>query len=365
MRRYVHEESYTPLRGLSDWIASRCDGRSDIVEAIRASDEHVYVERIVDIREPALVEPRQGYVFVRYGVYRPSFNWWQLNDGPHMRSFGSYAAWLLRRDRVSFLPEAVSFRTRWEANYWHCHDEVLSKLILVDRMELPPEIPLLISPLLWNAPFFREMRLARGLRDRNWVVHDRPVWSMRLILCIRGPTRIENARFARDLFRDSDIGVARASGAEMPLLFLSRPPGIERHLDNDEELRAELDRFGFQTLQPEHLPFWDQVERFRAARCVVLPHGAGLANLVHRVGRPTGVVELIPGDREFLRRVYGPWLSREAGFAYRAVVGSAMSNNDGFTVAPEAVTTAVASVLRELDGMHCGPHASRARTVRE
>ena len=63
----------------------------------------------------------------------------------------------------------------------------------------------------------------------------------------------------------------------------------------------------------------------RAARCVVLPHGATLANLMYRVGRPTGLVELFPGDPDYLRRVYGPWLSRAAGFVYRAVVGSELS----------------------------------------
>jgi hypothetical protein len=350
MQGYVLEEPYMPLRGLSEWLAPRCDESRGMVEAVRVSEEDVYTTRLVDIREPALVEPGRGYVFLRHGVYRPSFNWWQLDDGPHVRSFCEYAAWLLGRDRVRCLPEAVSFRTPWEENYWHCHDEVLSKLILVERMGLPGDIPLLIGSRLWNAPFFQEMRSAAGLRERNWIVHDTPVWAKRLVLCVQGPTRLENACFARDLFRDADAGFARATGAGAPLLFISRPRGITRHLGNDEELRRELARVGFRTVQPERLPFWEQVDCFRAARCVVLPHGAGLANLVHRVGSPTGLVELFPGEPEFLRRVYGPWLSREAGFAYRAVVGSPLSEGDDFTVTPDAVTRAVDAVLRELDG---------------
>jgi len=350
MQRYVNEATYYPIRGLGDWVASRADERGVVADAIRPFDADAYWTRTVDIREPALLEPRSGYVFLRHGVYRPSFNWWQYDDGPHIRAFADYARWLTRPGRVRYLAEAVSFRTNWEQNYWHCHDEVLSKLLLVDRMQLSPDIPLLIAPRLWHAPFFQEMLRARALRDRNWVVHDAPVRSNRLILCIQGPTSPDSPRFTRDLFRDPDVSVAPVD-ATAPLLFVNRPATVERHLDDDGELRDALATLGFDSIEPERLTFWEQVERFRAARCVVTPHGAAFANLVHRVGRPTGVVEIFPDDADYVGRVYGRWLSRESGFAYRAVVGSRMSGSGAFTVSRDAVVGAVTAVLREVESL--------------
>jgi len=152
----------------------------------------------------------------------------------------------------------------------------------------------------------------------------------------------------RDLFGDADADNVPTAGSTAPLLYVRRPPDVTRHVDNDDEVRQALARLGFQTIEPERLPFREQVERFRAARCIVLPHGAALANLVHRIGRPTGVVELFPGEWEFVRRVIGPWLSRDAGFGYRAVAGTPLSEHGGFSVPRDAVISAVTAVLREL-----------------
>jgi capsular polysaccharide biosynthesis protein len=345
----VREQAYAPLRGLGDWIATRSSGDQRLVAAIRASDDDVYTTRLVDIREPALVEPRRGYVFLRRGLYRSSFNWSALDDGPDARALLQYGSWVASRRRVRFLPTAVSLRTRWEENYWHCHDEVLSKLLLLDRLDVPGDTPLLVGARLWDAEFFREMREEAGLRDRNWVVHDRPVWSERLLLPLQGPIQLENAVFSRDLFRAGGAETGRTSGGTPPLLYVSRPGDAIRHIENHDELYHELSPMGFEAVQPERLSFREQIEWFRAARCVVLPHGAALANLMYRVGRPTGLVELFPADPDYLRRVYGPWLSRAAGFAYRAVVGSALSRRRGFTVDPNQVAAAAAAVLREVD----------------
>ena len=133
---------------------------------------------------------------------------------PRLRSYVEYVAWLLGRDRVRCLPEAVSFRTRWEENYWHCHDEVLSKLILVERMGLPGDIPLLIGPRLWNAPFFQEMRSAAGLRERNWIVHDTTGLVEAVgALCPGSTIASRTLGSLADLFRDADAdaSVARAT----------------------------------------------------------------------------------------------------------------------------------------------------------
>ena len=54
MQRYVSEERYWPLAGLSNWIRARSDDESRaIADAARRYDDDYYVTRIVDIREPS------------------------------------------------------------------------------------------------------------------------------------------------------------------------------------------------------------------------------------------------------------------------------------------------------------------------
>src|SRR5262249_2521177 len=71
------------------------------------------------------------------------------------------------------------------------------------------------------------------------------------------------------------------------------------------------------------------VALFRAARCVVLVHGAGLVNLVHRIGRPAAVAEVFPGD---YAAPHLAWMAREFGFEYRAVRGDRRTEGEGFRV---------------------------------
>jgi hypothetical protein len=347
MRSYARVETYTPLSGLGTWLDTRASQDGLVRGAIEPAVDDVYETRFVDVREPAFIEWRHGYLFIRRGLYRESFNWWQFDDGPRARSLFSYARWVVARDRRNHFPEVVSLRTLWESNFWHCHDEVLSKLMLVDGADLSADVPLLVGRALWGQPFFQEMLKAKSLRGRNWVVHDADVTADRAILCIQGPTRFENASFARDLLRDPEQPLTSDGSVNTKLLVL-RPRSVERHFLNEDELRSALTSFGFRAVRTEDMPFWEQVRLFTAAECVVMAHGAALANLVHRIGRPTGLVEVFPRDPRYVRRVYGPWLAREAGFSYRAVVGSPLSAGGGLTVPPGELVLAVVAVLAEL-----------------
>ncbi len=208
-----------------------------------------YESRFVDVREPTLIEHRHGYVFIRRGLYRASFNWWQLQEGPGDH-FSRIARWKTRRAAFLHLPEVISLRTAWEANFWHCHDEVLSKFIMMEDRKLPATIPCLVSPQLWSRRFFQEMIQTQRLCDRRWIVHDQPVTADRVILCVQGPMRFENALFARDLFTHEHHEVPRRSLEREPasksdqLIFIIRPPFLERHFDQSERNagRPDTDR---------------------------------------------------------------------------------------------------------------------------
>ena len=71
-------------------------------------------------------------------------------------------------------------------------------------------------------------------------------------------------------------GVAPGLGER---LYISREQARRRRVANEPELWAELEPRGFKKLHLEELTWAQQINAFRAARIVVAPHGAGLANL--------------------------------------------------------------------------------------
>lgn len=74
-------------------------------------------------------------------------------------------------------------------------------------------------------------------------------------------------------------------------VYVSRKNTPRRALNNEGELEEALTAIGFKTVYAEQLSLREQIEVFRQARCVVAPHGAGLANLVW-CDKPSGVIEI-------------------------------------------------------------------------
>lgn len=96
-------------------------------------------------------------------------------------------------------------------------------------------------------------------------------------------------------------------------LYISREHAGRRRVRNEPALWAQLAARGFSKLHLETLSWREQVSAFSAAKCVVAPHGAGLANLVFcRPG--TRIVEFF--HPHYVNRGYER-LSRTAELDYR------------------------------------------------
>lgn len=99
-------------------------------------------------------------------------------------------------------------------------------------------------------------------------------------------------------------------------LYITRENAARRRVSNESELWAQLESRGFVKLSLEALSWREQVAAFAAARVVVAPHGAGLANVVFcRPG--TRVVEFF--NRSYVNPCFEQW-AHAARLDYRAVV---------------------------------------------
>ena len=77
------------------------------------------------------------------------------------------------------------------------------------------------------------------------------------------------------------------------LLYVSRNEARMRRLLNEEAILPTLRDLGFEIIRPGEMPLATQVEKFRNARVVLAPHGAGLTNILFcRPG--TTLIEIFP-----------------------------------------------------------------------
>lgn len=124
------------------------------------------------------------------------------------------------------------------------------------------------------------------------------------------------------------------------LVYISRAGAGRRCVTNEEQLVRALEARGFLICRLEEMSVAEQVRLFAAARVVVAPHGAGLANLAF-ADSPI-VVELFPSD-------WWPWghyvpLSHAVGGRHHPVIG----NWDGAEGSFKVDTDRVAALLDEV-----------------
>lgn len=155
------------------------------------------------------------------------------------------------------------------------------------------------------------------------------------------PTRRALARldaFTADLGRDAPDGSPER-------LYLVRSGATRRQVRNEAELRAMLVALGFTPVALETCAWEEQIRRFRHARVVVAPHGAGLANLAFSAPG-TRVIELFP--RRYVHGGYAR-LAALRGLDYHPLVEpgdtpptyATDANHDDLTVDLAAVRTAI------------------------
>jgi hypothetical protein len=105
--------------------------------------------------------------------------------------------------------------------------------------------------------------------------------------CLRNhPRMIDGIAWLREQVAD------QMADAATELLYVSRQDATRRRVSNEEEIIAALVPLGFRVITPGNMTVAEQIRAFSAARVIVAPHGAALANLVFA---PAGtlVVELV------------------------------------------------------------------------
>jgi capsular polysaccharide biosynthesis protein len=207
---------------------------------------------------------------------------------------------------------AANILSLWCENYYHWLVDALPRLAVLRAVGLP-ELPI-VTPARCTS--FQDGSLrSLGVTDRRLpfsgsrMFFDTLVWPSGLDPI--GFPSPRTAAWLRHAFLD-DL----APSSPQTRLYVRRS---SRTLGNEPEVSKVLDRFGLEVVQPETLPFAEQVRLFSQAELVVGCHGAGMANSVF--ARPGArILELFqPGYINL--SIYR--LARSAGMRYGYLVGRA------------------------------------------
>ncbi len=186
--------------------------------------------------------------------------------------------------------EVINLHSRFDTNYFHFINNVLTKLPLLDRLGLAPKVPVVVPQRVAKTPHFQRT-LARGAINRPVIVQgEREFITAETVYTVK-PHDPD-----RELLEDvcDRLGV-HADPAAGEQIFISRGPGAasQRLFRNQAELDAILARFSIRKVDPQALSFDEQIGLFSRSRLVVGPHGAGLTNILWRREAPMTLVELI------------------------------------------------------------------------
>jgi capsular polysaccharide biosynthesis protein len=95
-------------------------------------------------------------------------------------------------------------------------------------------------------------------------------------------TGLPSARLCHQLSQRLRAALPPAyTNLETPLLYISRSHAQRRRVVNEDALLKMLSAYGFVAHNLENLSISQQIRLFSQAKCVIAPHGAGLANIIY------------------------------------------------------------------------------------
>ncbi len=188
---------------------------------------------------------------------------------------------------------------------------------ILDRLKVPPEKRLRCSK---NFVHQFERLVVPAM--------PAPLWQVAPWAC----------EWVRSLFPEGNSGPEK--------IYLSRHGTKRRRLVNETELETQLAALGFACVQPELLSVAEQAKLVGAARYVVAPHGAGLANLVF-APRGAKVIELLHPENQTPCYKH---LALARGLHYTSLVGARARGLAAHNRRDAEFTIEIADVLRLLAG---------------
>lgn len=288
----------------------------------------------------------------------------------------------LQRHRA---PCAISLVGGATHNYVHWLTETLPKLLMIDRCPEFQDLPLLVDgdlhPNIHEALDFFNVHRREIIKVPK--LHPVHLDSMVIVSSptyvpfeLRDSANVARTKLSPKAIQFSPTGISAiqtaierlrpdASTSRSRRLYLRRN-STTRKITNITELEPLLEAAGFETIDPEHLTFREQVDLFQAATCVVCQAGAALGNLC--LAPPGCLFVTFAARSEHVNYRYFSHLATVLGHTLAYVVGdpgedqNAWSAHRDIRIEPADLAAALNEIERRLETLS-GAKANRSTFV--
>lgn len=258
---------------------------------------------VADQNDNLLVDSFRAFGQVgRYGFHEVKPRVFERHFPPSLRQRGS----------------AIVLGIQTNGNYFHWLMEALPRMWLAGCFESLENSAVLVPDL---TPWMRDMLTATGVDPERLVPlsGEATTWE-HLVMPSRGLANIHtftwHALQLMDFLRGRVANVAATGGRR---LFVSRSKSASRQMENEDEVFAVAETYGFTRVFPQDLKFEDQLALFAGAESIAGALGAGLANAAFMA--PGGsLIEFAPEQREGDAVLFAN-LAHYRGLRYAGVVG--------------------------------------------
>lgn len=300
----------------------------------RPPDWRLRVDRIERLTGDVRIEPGHAIAFL------PDRRIFEMTRNVH-REIEPAAVGPSAGQDVRHVPALIHFDGFLGANLWHFYCDCLGPLLMLRQSgAVDPDLPVLIHRKVWERPHVRFALSQPALGEVRWLVQEPGQWIT------------TDCLFKADSGRDGWLRVRDAlapAPATLPKrrIFLDRRPSYRRRLTNDVEVRALLERRGFEPVFAEDLSYADQVRLFGETALLVAIHGAGISNILF-APPSLRMIEILS---ESYANPHYFWLSRTLGTAYYdAILGSRTDWRGNFAVDPATLDRALERMIAHEPG---------------
>lgn len=197
------------------------------------------------------------------------------------------------RHPMEHIPAGIMISGKFCNNYYHLMYENFNKLVYLDKLDIPLDVPFIIDRKTLAIPSCKTMFdiLTQGSNRPVIEIDNNKLYFFELLYCLDHVNKLPS--HSKDphkpsvaLYSIQAINLLRgmllpnkSTKQYPPRFFISRAGTARRHF-NEDEVFGVLQKYGFERLAPEQYSFEEQMALFNGAECVVAGSGAALTNLL-------------------------------------------------------------------------------------
>ena len=262
----------------------------------------------------------------------------------HAYQYPYILPYLFNRKKIINLEQAVLYDGSASRNYYHHLVDAVSSLQVLKNINLPVNIPYLITRKSFDMNFFQLLyNKSSDFRNINWRIIEPNEWVR-----VKDLYKAQALHFGKETWEHTKILYDTVADKPYRKIFLSRDKKIySRSLTNESAIENLLLKYGFEKIYAEHIPIEEQAKLFASTKYLVALEGMGLVQQFFMNNYEAHIIELMPSNRK-MPGYY--WLAYALGIKYYDIlVGTNMNKQGNYEINPAVLEKMIIKMLANIE----------------